>query len=79
MARDILQQLAELEVPQAPADLVQQVHDRLNERLTLLHFVEYAVKAMPAALLHFLSALTGLARFTLTGKYGDSPRRADGD
>ncbi len=75
MDDDFLQQLAEIDVPEAPDDLVQGVHDRLNVRLTVAHVVEFIVSAIPSSIAVFLDGILALARFTMSGEFGDKPNR----
>ncbi len=77
MSIDLLEQLAETEVPPPPARLDRDVHRRVNQSLLLLHFAELLFKALPYAIVHLTSGLLGLLNFSVTGKYraarGDRP------
>jgi hypothetical protein len=75
MANDILQQLADWEVPQPPTDLANEVHQRLNSRLTAVHLIEFVGGTVPYAMWEFLRAISGLARYTLSGKYDEVDKR----
>jgi len=74
MPQDVLEQLAELEVPSKPVDLQRDVHKRLNARLLSLHLAELALRALPYAFVCFSEALAGLVSYSATGRY---PRRGD--
>jgi hypothetical protein len=80
MATDLLQQLAEIEVPAMPDDFDRNVHQRLNARLLGAHVAEVSLRALPFAFLHFVPALAtgakGLA-FALTGRPAPSALRGE--
>jgi hypothetical protein len=76
MPQDVLEQLAELEVPSKPVDLQRDVHKRLNVRLLSLHLVDVALRALPYAFVCFSEALAGLVSFSATGRY---PKQGDDD
>jgi hypothetical protein len=73
MASNLLEQLAEIEVPTLPAEFDRKVHRRLNHRLLLSHLADLAVRGLPFAFLHFLQALVGLVTFSLTGQHENKP------
>ncbi len=71
MATDLLQQLAEIEVPAMPQDFDRSVHQRLNARLLGAHVADVSLRALPFAILHFVPALAECAKslvFALTGR-----------
>lgn len=74
---DPLEQLALLEVPDPPAGFDRQLHQRVNDWLTLQHAVDLVLRAAPWAIGELARAALGLLAFTLTGRYDDgrSPRR----
>ncbi len=76
MPQNILEQLAELEVPSTPVDLQRGVHERLNVRLLSLHLADLALRALPYAFVCFSEALAGLVVFSVTGRF---PKRGDDD
>ena len=69
MAQDIFEQLADWDVPPPPAQFDQQVHQRVNKTLLLVHLVDLAVRGMPWAMLHFGRAVVGLLLLTLRGHF----------
>ncbi len=75
MASNLLEQLAETEVPTLPADFDRKVHRRLNHRLLLGHLADLAMHGLPFAFMHFLTALVGLVTFSLTGHYANKASR----
>ena len=77
MATNLLEQLAKADVPPVPETLDQQVHQRLNYLLLVLHVLDFMVRAAPFAVLHFGRALIGLVRFSLTSKF-EVPRDPEG-
>ena len=71
---NLLEQLADLEVPPPPAHFDRQLHQRVNRSLFVWQLVDLVVSAMPWALLHFSRALVGLIAFTVTGQYEAKPK-----
>ncbi|MEO8496934.1 MAG: hypothetical protein ABI614_17825 [Planctomycetota bacterium] len=69
MASDLLQSLANEDVPDRPPELSRQVHQRLNPWLVTLHLAEFALQTLPYAFYHFLRALLGACLFSLTGEF----------
>ena len=69
MATDLLEQLAKAEIPPVPETLDRQVHQRLNDTLLVLHVLDFMVRAVPYALLHFSRAVVGLVGYSLTSKF----------
>ena len=74
MSFNLFDQLADADVPPVPADLDRQVHQRVNDSLLALQFVDLFCRAMPFALLHFAVALIGLIRCTLFGEIPNDRR-----
>ena len=66
---DLLEQLADLEVPPPPAQFDRQLHERVNRSLVTSQLVDLLARGLPWALLHFARAVVGLVGFTLTGHY----------
>ena len=75
MASNLLDQLAELEVPPPPAHFDTQLHERVNRSLLISQLIDLVVGATPWALLHFGRALVGLVIFTLTGRYEEKDKK----
>ena len=78
MGKNLFDELAEMEVPPAPAELTRDVHRRLNSRLLAAHLVDFALRALPYAWLHFSAALFGAAKYSLENESqapppGESP------
>jgi len=69
MASDLLQSLANDDVPDRPHELSHQVHHRLNPLLVTLHLAEFVLQTLPYAFFHFLRALLGACLFSLTGEF----------
>jgi hypothetical protein len=69
MAGDLLESLSEDKVPVRPREITRQVHDRLNPLLLILQLSEFALRALPFAFFHFVSALAGSVIFTMTGRF----------
>ena len=75
MNEKLLERLAEWEVPPPPEHFDRELHHRVNDSLTALQIVDFAVRAIPYALLHFAQALAGAMRFTVTGRDDPPPPR----
>ena len=73
MASDLLEQLAQLEVPPPPAELNQQVHQRVNRSLLVLHLLDLGLRAMPWAMWHLSRALVAGVFRTVLGRWPDRP------
>jgi hypothetical protein len=69
MASDLLQSLANDQVPDRPHGMRRQVHERLNPLLVTLHLAEFVLQTLPYAFFHFLRALLGACLFSLTGEF----------
>ena len=69
MSLNLLEQLADLEVPPPPEQFDTQLHDRVNRSLVRAQLVDLMLRGFPWALLHFARAVVGLIAFTLTGRY----------
>ncbi len=71
MNKDLLDELAEIDVPPLPADLPQGVHKRVNDQLLLAHIADFALRCLPQAMFYFGRALVGACYFSLTGSHYD--------
>ena len=69
MAPDFLEQLADVDVPPPPSTFGEQLHERMNRGLVTLQLIELFTVIFPAAVFELARALTGLVRFSLSGKY----------
>jgi hypothetical protein len=73
--KDILEQLAEMEVAPPPPEFDRRLHQRVNQSLMVQHVVDFAVGAVPWALWHFFRAVLGLVTFSVTGKFGEERKK----
>jgi len=71
---DLLEQLADHEVPPVPVRFDAELHQRVNRGLLGASLAELVLRAIPFAALHLAGAVWGLVRFTLTGRYGHERR-----
>ncbi|MEX2113931.1 MAG: hypothetical protein WD845_12145 [Pirellulales bacterium] len=69
MAPDLLERLAQTEVPPPPDTFDRQLHDKVNRTLLITQFVDLFLVGMPWAFLQFSRALLGFVAFTVTGRY----------
>lgn len=69
MTPDWIEQLAEQEVPPMPVDFDRGLHQKVNDSLLGVHYLELVCRAAPYALLHFAIAMIGALRFSLTGEF----------
>jgi hypothetical protein len=74
MAVNLLEQLADLDVPPPPAKFDTQLHDRVNRSLLREQLVDLFVSGLPWAALEFGRAMIGLVSLTLTGRYEPVPK-----
>jgi hypothetical protein len=72
--KDILEQLAELEVRQPPRDFSRRLHERVNRTLLAQHLLDFFVGGVGWSTFHFLRAAIGWLHFTITGRYQDGGR-----
>jgi len=75
MTDDFLDRLAELEVAAPPAEFDRQLHNRLNQTLTIRHFIDLLVRGMPWALAHFGRAVVELCLFSISGRFEDERKK----
>jgi len=68
---DVLDRLADVAVPPAPAQRVftAGVRRKLNPRLLVVHVVEFAIGATGWAAIHMAAALLAALQFTATGSW----------
>lgn len=69
MNHDILERLAESDVPPLPANFDRSVHQRLNQVLLVGQFAELLFRTLPYALAHFAQGVIGAVAFTLSGQF----------
>lgn len=69
MNHDILDRLAESEVPPLPAHFDRSVHQRLNQVLLVGQAAELLFRTLPYALAHFAQGVIGAVVFTLSGQF----------
>jgi len=72
---DLLEKLAEWEVPPPPAQFDAQLHERVNRSLVVWQFVDLLLHGLPWAAAHFSQALMGLIIYTVTGRYPPDRRK----
>jgi len=68
---DLFTELAELPVPPVPANLDQEVHQRLNRVLLTSQLVEFCWQALPQTALAMLACFRAFLTLTITGKMTD--------
>jgi hypothetical protein len=71
---DLLEQLAQLDVPPVPTEFDVRLHERVNRGLLAGQTAEFVLKAIPYTVLHLAGAVWGLVVYTLTGRYGHQRR-----
>ena len=69
MASDLFEKLAELPVPPVPETFDRTLHDRINKRLIVGQFLDFATQGFGFALVHFFRAFADLLKVTVTGKF----------
>ncbi len=69
MASDLLEQLAQSDVPPVPGEFDRQLNDRLNGSLVVLQTADFLLRALPWAMMHFSEALGGLVSLTFSGRF----------
>ena len=65
--------------PGAPADLPEQVHQRLNASLLTLQMLDLLLRGVGYAMFEFGRALVGLVAYSLLGRFGSPPRGGSSD
>ena len=71
MTGDLLELLSQPDVPPVPETLELQVHRRVNHWLLIYHGIDLVFRGLPYAAFHLARAVLGLARYSLTGRFGD--------
>jgi hypothetical protein len=69
MNADFLEQLAQLDVPEPPAEFDRQLHERVNRSLVVQHVMDLVLGAAPWALAQFARAVAGAVVFSVGGDY----------
>jgi hypothetical protein len=69
MSHDVFEELMAAEVPPPPAEMVRDVHERLNRSLLVAQLMEFVLWAAPYAAVQLGQAVAALAVGTITGKY----------
>ena len=70
MATDILEQLADTEVPPAPVEQLQQgFSDRLNSRLVVQQLLDLMIRGVPYAAWHMTFGMVGVLYYTVVGRF----------
>ncbi len=77
MTQNLLDQLADVEIPPPPDNFDRNVHERLNGRLLLMHTFEFATSVFLYAIITFAQALFAAATFSLSGQYEDRSQSYD--
>jgi hypothetical protein len=75
MPDNLLEQLGETKVPAPPPRLQAAVRERMNTSLMTLYVVDFLLRGMPWAVMHFAQALGGAVLLTISGDY--EPRATD--
>jgi hypothetical protein len=73
MSSDLFEKLADLPVPPVPETFDRAVHERINSRLVVGQFLDFAARGLGFALVHFARALADLLKVTVTGKFESGP------
>ena len=77
---NLLDRLADVEVPPLPEGLPEHVHRRVNGLLLIGHLADLAVRGLPFAVAAFAQAFGAMVTYSLSGRYaigraaGDRPR-----
>jgi hypothetical protein len=79
MPTDLLEKLAELPVPPAPAPQTfdRAIHKRINSRLIVGQVLDLLVRGFAFGVAHFAKAVLDVVRLTLTGKFEVSKNDRD--
>jgi hypothetical protein len=72
---NLLNQLADSEVPTPPPSFNRDVHERLNGYLLMTQMADLAVLGLPYAFSHMLQAMAAAMTFSVTGQYEPKPPR----
>jgi hypothetical protein len=74
MSSDLIERLADSPVPPLPAEFERGVHERLNRALVIGQMLEFALRAIPYACIHFAKAVAGWIVLSVSGNF---PKRQD--
>ncbi len=69
MPEDLLEQLANVEVPPPPKDIDRRVHQRLNGLLLLGQLGDLLFRGLPFVLTCFAEAVIGAVSYSLSGRF----------
>jgi len=70
MGIDILEQLADTEVPPAPVEQLQQgFSERLNNRLLVQQLLDLLLRGVPYAAWHMTRGMISVLYFTIVGRF----------
>ena len=75
MKYDVLEQLADTEIPPVPREFDRSVHDRLNTVLVVEHLFDLLMRGVPYALGHFAEAVGAFVAASLSDASKNEPRR----
>lgn len=76
MSDNLLEQLAQREVPPVPEDFDEQLHGRVNRTLLSHDLFDLGVRAAPWAMLVFAQSVIDLLGFTVSGRLqNERPKR----
>ena len=79
MATDILEQLADTEVPPAPVEQLQKgFSKRLNSRLLVQQLLDLMIRGVPYAAWHMIHGMIGVLYYTVVGRFAQ-PANKDTD
>ncbi len=73
--KDVLEQLADLEIREPPRNFNRRLHQRVNRALLAQHLFDFFTGGIAWAACHFLRAAFGWLLFTVTGRYREGNRR----
>lgn len=69
MSNDLIEQLENVEVPQVPECLDQEIHRRVNHTLLVYHVLEFFFQAIPRACIELGRVTMGFVIFCLRGHF----------
>ncbi len=75
MKHDVLEQLADTEIPPVPREFDRSVHDRLNTLLVVEHLFDLLMRGVPYALGHFAEAVGAFVAASLSDPSRSETRR----
>lgn len=71
--KDVLEQLAELEVGEPPRDFDRRLHQQVNRTLLTQHLLDFLLGGVLWSTFHFLRAAFGWLVLTVTGQFPRPP------